>query len=133
MSYIGTTINSSPTITGKAAATIADGAFLAAAFDKDGTIEVAKADAGALGIFIAETDNIKAGADVTVQVKDIGLWKTGASVKAGAELMSDANGKAVTATAGKFVLAVALEAATAADQIIQVQICKAGYKAAVSE
>ena len=129
MSYIGTTINPSPTITGKAAAAIAAGAFLAAAFNADGAIEVAKADAVALGIFIAETDNIAAGADVTVQVKDIGLWKTGAAVKAGAELMSDATGKAVTATAGKFILAVAMEPATAADQVIQVQICKAGYKA----
>ena len=130
MSYIGTSINPSPTITGKAAAAIADGAFLAAAFNADGAIEIAKADAGALGIFIPETDNITAGADVTVQVKDIGFWKAGAAVKAGAELMADATGKAVTATAGKFILAVALEAATAADQIIQVQICKAGYKPA---
>lgn len=129
MSYIGTSINPSPTITGKAAGTIADGAFLAAAFTADGTIEVAKADAGALGIFIPETDNIAAGADVTVQVKDIGFWKTGAAVKAGDELMSNAAGKAITATAGKFILAIALEPATAADQVIQVQICKAGYKA----
>lgn len=130
MSYIGTSINPSPTITGKAAGAIADGAFLAAAFTADGAIEVAKADAGALGVFIPETDNIAAGGDVTVQVKDIGLWKTGAAVKAGAELMADATGKAVAATAGKFILAVALEAATAADEIIQVQICKAGYKPA---
>lgn len=129
MSYIGTSINSSPTITGKAAAAIADGAFLAAAFDSSGAIEVAKADAGAIGIFIPETDDIKAGADTTVQVKDIGLWKTGAAVAAGAELMSDATGKAITATTGKFILAFALEPATAANQVIQVQVCKAGYKA----
>lgn len=129
MSYIGTTINSSPTITGTAAAAIADGAFLAAAFNADGAIEVAKADAGAIGIFIAETDNIKAGDNVTVQVKDITFWKTAEAVAAGAELMADANGKAAVATAGKFILAIALEPATAADQVIQVQICKAGYKA----
>lgn len=129
MSYIGTSINNSPTITGKAAAAIADGAFLAAAFNADGTIEVAKADAGALGIFIPETDGIAAGEDVTIQVKDIGLWKTGAAVKAGAELMADASGKAITATTGKFILAFALEEATAADQVIRVQVCKAGYKA----
>ena len=83
-----------------------------------------------IGTSINPSPTIAAGADVTVQVKDIGLWKTGAAVKAGAELMADATGKAVTATAGKFILAVALEAATAADQIIQVQICKAGYKPA---
>lgn len=78
---------------------------------------------------IAKTDGIAAGEDVTIQVKDIGLWKTGAAVKAGAELMADASGKAITATTGKFILAFALEEATAADQVIRVQVCKAGYKA----
>ena len=83
---------------------------------------------GHVGLLIPETeDSVAAGDDVTVQVKDIGLWTVGAAVDAGALLMSDANGKAVAATAGKFVLAQALEAATAAGQVIHVQIIKAGY------
>ena len=89
---------------------------------------VGTAGAEAVGLIIAESEAaIASGDDVTVQVKDIGLWIAGAAVNAGAMLMSDANGKAVTATAGKFILAQALEAATAAGQAIHVQIIKAGY------
>ena len=47
--------------------------------------------------------------DVTVQVKDISKWKAGGDFAAGDFLTSDANGAAVKATTGKFILAVALE------------------------
>lgn len=124
--YIGTSINESPVITGKASAAIPAAAMLAAAMDADG-VTVAGDGAPAVGLIIAETDDVAAGDDVTIQVKDIGLWKVGAAVAPGALLASDANGKAITAAAGKFIVAQALEAATAADQIIHVQVIKAGY------
>lgn len=130
MSFIGSTINDSPTINGKATAAIANGAFLAVAFDGNGGVVKAGAGANAIGILIDETpENVSAGGDVTIQIKDIGLWRVGAAVAKGAELSCDANGKAITAATGKFITAVALDAATAADQIIRVQICKSGYKA----
>lgn len=127
--HIGTSINESAVISAKAGAAISNGAMLAAAMGSTGTVApVGTAGAEAVGVIIPETDAaVAAGDDVTVQVKDIGLWIVGAAVNAGAMLMSDANGKAVTATAGKFILAQALESATAANQVIHVQIIKAGY------
>jgi len=127
--FIGTSINESPVISAKAGAAITNGAMLAAAMSSAGAVApVSTAGAEAVGLIIPETEaSVASGDDVTVQIKDIGLWIVGAAVNAGAMLMSDANGKAVTATAGKFILAQALEAATAAGQVIHVQIIKAGY------
>lgn len=126
--YHGTGINNSPTIVAKASADITEGAFLAAVLTKDG-VDKATAGAVAIGIMIPETESPKTGEDVHIQVKDIGLAKVGAAVDAGDLLASDADGKLVKATAGDFALAVALETATVADQVIPVQICKAGYAA----
>lgn len=127
--YIGTSVNESPVIAGIAAADIADGSMLAVSMDDTGIKAVANAGDVAVGILIAETDGVKQGDTVTVQIKDIGLWKTGAAVSAGDLLTPDANGKATKAAAGNFILAQAMEAATAADQVIRVQIIKAGYAA----
>ena len=130
MSYFGTTINDSATIVGAAAAALANNAFLAANFDSNGKIAVAGTKGeNVIGLFPAEEQDIKAGEDVTVQIKECGLWKTGEAVKAGDELTTDANGKAIKATTGNFITAIALEAANAADEVIKVQIVKAGYKA----
>ena len=126
MSYHGTGINDSPTIAAKAAANITDGAFLAAKLTAGGAA-VCGAGEAAVGLFIPETENPKAGEDVTMQVKDIGLAKVGAAVNAGDLLSSDADGKLIQAASGNYILAQALETAAAADQIIPVQICKAGY------
>ena len=128
MSYHGTGINDSPTIVAKAAAAITGGAFLAAKLTTDGAA-VSGAGDPAIGLFIPETDSPAAGEDVTIQVKDIGLAMVGAAVDAGDLLSSDADGKLIKAASGKFILAAALETATAADQVISVQICKAGYGA----
>lgn len=126
--YIGTSINESPVIAGIAAADIADGAMLAVSMDAEGIKTVATAGGIAAGLLIAETDDkIAKGDTVTVQIKDIGLWKAGAAVAAGDLLTPDAAGKATKAASGNFVLAQAMEAATAADQVIHVQIIKAGY------
>lgn len=127
--YIGTSVNESPVIAGIAAADIADGSMLAVSMDDTGIKAVANAGDVAVGILIAETGGVKQGDTVTVQIKDIGLWKTGAAVSAGDLLTPDANGKATKAAAGNFILAQAMEAATAADQVIRVQIIKAGYAA----
>ncbi len=127
--YLSTGINDTPTIVGKATADINGGAFLAAKFDANGGIVLAGAGDNAIGIMPATTpDSVAAGEDVNIQIKDIGLWKTGAAVAAGAELTSDADGKAVTAAVGNFVTAIALEAATDADQVIKVQVVKYGAK-----
>lgn len=129
--YIGTSINNSATIVGKASADIAVGEFLAAKFSSGKIAVCGTAGENALGLIIPGQEDIKANEDVNVQIKDIGLWKTGDAVEAGAELTTDADGKAVTAVAGNFILAIALEAAAAKDTVIKVQVIKAGYKAGV--
>jgi hypothetical protein len=129
MSYIGTSINNSATIVAKASVDIADGDFLAAKFSSGKIAICGTSGENALGLIIPGQDGIQADDDVNVQIKDIGLWKTGAGVSAGAELTTDANGKAITATAGAFILAIALEDAATANAVIKVQVIKAGYKA----
>jgi len=128
--FISTGINDTPTIVGKAGIPLVNAAFLAVKFDEAGNIVPAGTGENALGLLIATTpENVAAGEDVTVQIKDVGLWKTGDAVAAGAELTPDASGKAVTATEGAFILAIALESAAAEGAVIKVQVIKAGYKA----
>ena len=76
MGYVGTIINPSATITAKASAKIENGAFLAATLTKDG-VAVSKASETPIGIFIAETETVEVGEDVTVQVKDMGMGMSG--------------------------------------------------------
>ena len=85
-----------------------------------GKIVLCGAGDAALGVGILTNDeNIPAGGDVHVQIKDIGLVLTGAAVAKGAELAADANGKLITATGGAAVIAIALEAAAEAGVFIQ--------------
>ena len=127
-SYNGTVINESPTIIDTAGADITSGPFTALAYNESGTLVTANASTVPFGITVAETeDKVPSGEDVTIQVKEIGAWKAGAAFARGCALASDANGCAIKATTGKFILAFALDEATAAGQIVRVQIVKAGY------
>lgn len=69
---------------------------------------------------VARTDGA-IGDLVPVDILGTAMVKAGAAVAAGARLEVDASGRAVTLAAGKAV-AVALEAATAADQVIEVAL-----------
>lgn len=127
--YLGTTINESPTISLEAGADIQK-AQGKAVIISGGLAVQATAGANAIGIIpLSEDEDIKKGSDVTVQVKDIGAWVAGEKIAIGDELTSDANGFAVKAAAGNFITAVALTAAAEAGTIIRVQLVKAGYKA----
>ena len=91
-----------------------------------------KPEAGAhvIGLSLIETDEtVEKGMDVDIQVKDIGKWVAGAEIAVGAELAADAEGRAVPAKAGDFIVGVALSSAAAAGTWVKVQIIKAGYKA----
>jgi len=123
--YNGTTINDSPVIVGESAAALSGKSFYAVKFDSYGKIALCSNEGEVvLGLLPAEEGDKAAGEDVTVQIKDIGLMVASGSISAGAEVMTDANGKAKTATAGKFIIGYALKAATAAGQVIPVQIAK---------
>lgn len=128
MSYFGTPINESPVRVIQAGEEITAPAFLAVTADG----KVAKAGVNALGIVTPDCDEkVAVGDDLTIQIKDVGLWMSGAEVAVGDELTSDESGKAKKAESGNFITAIALSAATKADQRVTVQICKAGYKATV--
>lgn len=130
MTYMGTTINESPTISLEAGADIKKAQGKAVIISA-GLAALATAGANAIGVIpLSEDEEIKKGSSVTVQVKDIGAWVAGAKIDIGDELTSDANGCAVKADAGNFITAVALTAAVEAGTIVRVQIIKAGYKAA---
>ena len=130
MGYFGTAINDSATLVDVANANMSNAAGLALKFDgTSGKFVLPSAGELVIGIALIDTpDSVLAGDDIAVQIKDIALWKTGDAVAKGAELATDAAGKAITATAGKFIVAIALKAATGANAIIPVQIVKAGYK-----
>jgi len=126
--YNGSIINPSPTIIAPVGAEITGSPFTAVAFDSNGALVTAKKGSVPVGILVAEEDEIiPAGEEVTVQIKDISVWKVGATVAAGAPLAPDNEGLAVTAAAGDFILGVALESADAKGQVIKVQITKSGY------
>lgn len=128
--FISTGINDSPTIVGKAGIPMVNAACHAAVFDVNGNLVPAGAGEPAIGIFIPSTpDVVNAGDDVTVQIKEIGLWITGAAVAAGAEVASNNAGQAITAVANAFIVGYALEAAGGPGAVIKVQITKSGYKA----
>ena len=127
--YLGTTINESPTINLEAGEDIQE-AQGKAVIISGGLAITATAGANAIGIIpLSEDEEIKKGSDVTGQVKDSGAWVAGAKIVIGDELTSDADGFAVKAAAGNFITAVALTAAAEAGTIIRVQLIKAGYKA----
>lgn len=127
-SYIGTTINESPTIILEVGADITDAQGRAVVIS-EGKAVLAGAGANAIGLIpLFEEEDISKGTDVTVQVKDIGAWTAGGKVAVGDELTPDAEGRAVQAASGDFITAVALGASSEAGTVIRVQIVKSGYK-----
>lgn len=125
---LGTAINPSPTIVLPAKAAMTNPRYLAVVVDAGKVKLPAAAGAHAIGICLGENDSVGAGDDLDIQIKDIGKWIASGSIAVGAELTCDTNGKAAAATSGDFILGVALTAASAAGDIIQVQITKSGYK-----
>lgn len=127
--YFGTSINDSPTIILPAKEKIENVQGIALAIS-DGKLAKPTAGANVIGLSLFTNDEtVEADDEITVQVKDIGKWIAGGAVAVGDELTTDADGKAVKAASGNFITAVALSKASAAGDVITVQIIKAGYKA----
>ena len=125
--YVGTTINPSPTVIFPANADIS-GARCVAMSLSNGKLALPSAGASVLGISIGETDtNVASGTEITVQVKDIGKWIAGEALAAGDELATDA---IYRKREGDFIVGTALSAVTAVGSLVQVQISKSGYKPA---
>lgn len=131
VTFIGSTINESATVTFKAKAELKGNQGLALALN-EGKLELPAAGANVLGLSLFTNDDAKAGDSLTVQVKDIGKWIAGGAVAAGDELAVNAAGKAVKVAEGQFIVGIALSAAAAAGTVISVQLTKSGYKPSAS-
>lgn len=129
MVYTATNINNSATIvaqTGTTVTTPVDVRGKAVKYDSSGNVVLASTVGEIIvGIAILTNDEtVKAGDDVHIQVKDIGVALAGSAIAVGDELTADADGKVKKATDGDFVIATALESAGADGKYIRVQITK---------
>ena len=125
--YEYTTINTSPTIKAESGGELGDVRGKAVKF-VDGKVQLPGAGEVPIGIvLLSEVENVKTGDTVTIQVKDIGKWKAGATVGAGDLLTADAEGLCQKATEGQYIFARALSAATAKNDLVTIQIINAGY------
>lgn len=132
--YNGVQINQSVTIVAEAGADIADVRNRIMKFDDNGKVVLAAAgtdipvgiaiiEAGYNDISGKESGKVVSGDDVDIQIKDIGVVLAGGDIKKGQEVAAGADGKAVAAAAGNYVLGFALSDA-AADKYVAVQIAK---------
>lgn len=109
MAYINHSYNDSPVIYGEANAALTAPAMKAFALNSSGKVILPAASGDfAVGIALANTDDVAAGGRIDLQVKDGCLAIVGETVKRGDLLMAHTDGTLKKATAGKQVLAVAL-------------------------
>lgn len=132
--FNGTQINSSVTIVEKAGADIADCRNRILKYDGEGNVVLATAgtdiqvgvaliESGCNDITGQESGKVAVGDDVDIQIKDIGYVLAGADIAKGSEVAAGADGKAVAAVAGDYVLGIALSKASA-DGYLRIQYNK---------
>lgn len=131
--FNGVQINQSVTIVEQVGATIEDVRNRILAYDENGNVilaadgtvvpaGIAIIEAGVNDISGAESGKVTAGDDVDIQIKDIGYVFAGEAITKGAEVMAK-EGLAIPATAGNYVIGIALSAA-AKDDYCRVQIAR---------
>lgn len=132
--YNGVQINQSATIVEQAGAEITDIRNRIVKYDENGNVVLATAGADIpVGIAIIEagynditgneSGKVKAGDDVDILIKDIGVVLAGATIKKGQEVTAGANGLAAAAASGNYVLGIALET-VAANEFLHIQLAK---------
>lgn len=132
--YNGVQINGTQTIVEKAGAAIEDVRNRIMKFDENGKVVLATAgtdipvgiaiiEAGYNDISGQESGKVDAGNDVDILIKDIGVVLAGADIKKGQEVAAGADGLAVVAASGNYVLGFARQDAKTGDYM-QVQIAK---------
>lgn len=131
--FMTTGINQSPTYIVEAGADIADVRGIGIALDDSGKAVLPSAGAVVIGIGILTAGDpegkVAAGDKFEVQIKDIGVCKVSAAITAGAAVTVTAEGTLAPAASGNFIIGYAMKSATAAGQMIPVQITKSGYSA----
>ena len=132
--YNGTQINQSVTIVEKAGAAITDVRNKVLAYDANGDVVlatdgtkpfvgVALVEAGVNDITGTDSGKVAKGDDVDIQVKDIAIVACSAAIKKGEEVTATTGGVAAKASAGNYVLGIALGEGKA-DGYVRVQIAK---------
>ena len=132
--YNGVQINPSATIVEKAGAEITDVRNRIVKFDENGNVILATAgtdipvgiaiiEAGYNDISGVESGKVKAGENVDILIKDMGVVLAGATIKKGQEVAAGADGLAAAAAAGNYVLGIALDNAEAGE-FVEIQIAK---------
>lgn len=129
--YNTTTINQSVTLVFPAGEDITDGAFRAVKLDANSRVLLAGAGDIPLGVIPGGVeDTVKAGEDISIQIKDVGLCIAGGVIPAGAIVACGADGNCVAATDGSPILGQAFDAAAQDGDTIRIQLLKGGaYKA----
>ena len=127
---LNSSIDNSPTRRGTAAASIPGPAHKAVMFDADGNIAIATSGEVAVGVILSATvDPVVEGRDVHYLIKHIGLVEAGAPIAMGALVTVNGSGQVIPAASGDFIFGRAFDVATAAGQVIHVQINQMGYMA----
>lgn len=132
--YNGVQINQSPTIIEKAGVDIVDCRNRIMKYDENGNVVLATAgtdmplgialiEAGYNDISGVESGKVKTGEGVDILVKEMGVVLAGGTIKKGQEIAAGADGLAVVAAGGDYVLGIALENAEA-DEYCAIQIAK---------
>lgn len=132
--YRGAQFNQSVTIVEQAGADIEDVRNLILKYDDNGNVIPAAAGTDIpVGIALIETGYnditgktsgmVEAGDNVDILIKDRGVVLSGADIKKGQEVAAGANGMAVVAVSGDYVLGIALGNAAEGDYL-EVQISK---------
>ena len=132
--YNGAQFNPSHTIVEQAGAVITDVRNKIMKFDENGKVVLATAgtdipvgiaiiEAGYNDISGVESGMVKAGEDVDILIKDMGVVLAGATIKKGQEVTAGADGLAAVAASGNYVLGIALDNAEAGN-FLHIQIAK---------
>lgn len=129
--YEYASINQSPTLLVMAGADIEAAQCKAVKFENGKAVLPAAGEIPAGILLISNENKIVSGAEATIQIKDIGLWKAGAAVAYGDMLAVDAEGLCRPVTAGQYIFARSLDVAEAKGDLIKVQIINAGFEKAV--
>lgn len=133
--FNGVQINESVTITEVAGAAIADcrnrimkydanGNVVLATSGEDILVGIALIEAGLNDITGEDSGKVADGDDVDIQIKDIGYVLAGEEIKKGGEITAGADGVAMAAEDGNYVIGIALSSVEKAGEYCRVQISK---------
>lgn len=139
--YLTAFINNSATIRDVLGADITDAPHKVVAYNADGKLALPAADGDpAVGVILSDAAAYdtgtalvtKAGTEIDVLIKDIGLAEAGEAVAKGDLLTASKTGTVKKAASGNFIIGTAMTATQEAGELVQIQITKSGYMAAAA-